>query len=359
MGKKAGRGRGRPPDSDALYRRMATDLQRRISAGAWAGGKLLPSLRKLADTYRVAKRTAALAIDALKQDGWVTPTVRRRLTARNRLRSLDVDGNLVLELSTEPLGDAMGNLDFVDLQTGMTAGVGKLYAPLMIVHDRELQTHLPSRLAQLLPRGILLYGRFLASTLKRYEKLQLPVVLCDSPGEGFALHSVSVDNREGARDAVLRMAALGHRRIGFVQFVHFTTGKIDPDSKQRQEGFLAGMAEARLKAGRQSIYNFFPADGPQSPGIRRMLDAKPAYTAVLAVTASIGEMVVQGAQRMGKEVPRDLLVAGFQGTRVAQPAIPGPRIDFVEIGRRAALLLKEPARPFQHIKIPTRWADGV
>ncbi len=359
------RGPGRPPNSDALYRRIAAELQRKIAAGSFAGGKLLPSLRKLAEEFRVGKRTAALAIDTLKQDGWLTLTAQRRLTARNPKRSLDVDGNLILELVTEPLADAMGNADFVDLQTGMTAGVGKLYAPLLIVHDRELQTHLPHHLPRLSPRGILLYGRFLAATLKRYEKLRLPIVMCDSPAEGWAIHSVSVDNRQAAHDAVLHLAALGHQRIAFVQYVHFTTRKIDPDSKERQIGFLRGMAAAGLKAGQQCIYNSFPSDGPQSVTIRRLLETTPPYTAILTVQCTIAALIVRGARlliqsgALGKERLRNLYVATFQGIHAPYPALPGPRVDFEEIGRRAALLLNEPARPPQHLKVPTRWSDGA
>jgi DNA-binding LacI/PurR family transcriptional regulator len=354
----APRGRGRPPNSRAIYRRIQADVRRMISSGKWARGQPLPSLRSLAERYRVGKCTVNLAMAGLKEDGWVAASSRRHHIARLPESGTNLDGNLVLEVLSSPLEMLNRDPAFRAMQAGINDGVGKLYAPLLIVHDADLRRQIPDRYGDFLPRGILLYGRFKAEILKRYEKMNLPVVLCDIPGAAWKLHSVSVANADATHDAVLRLANLGHRRIAFVQFVQYDMGAVDVDSKQRKEGYLGGMKAAGLNTDPDWIYNSFATDTPRSQNIQRLLRTKPAFTAVICADATRASWVIQGAQHLGKHVPRDLSVVGFQGDSASDPALSGPRTNFEEMGRTAIALLREPIRQPKHFQIQTRWSDG-
>lgn len=70
------------------YRDLASDLRRRIDAGEYAPGDVLPKLTELMETYGLARQTVRAAIALLVAEGLVT-TVRRRGTvvrARSRIR---------------------------------------------------------------------------------------------------------------------------------------------------------------------------------------------------------------------------------------------------------------------------------
>src|SRR5262249_9388710 len=94
---------GRPLDSGALYRRGSDDLRRRLLSGEWKAGMKLPSLSRLSNHYQVSKRTAALAVEQLKDEGWIYARERRQLIARQAQSGLVLEGNFVLEVITRPL----------------------------------------------------------------------------------------------------------------------------------------------------------------------------------------------------------------------------------------------------------------
>jgi hypothetical protein len=328
-----------------------------ISSGKWPAGKALPSLRWLAASYGVGKCTATLAMAGLKEDGWIAVTSGRHI-ARLPESGINLDGNLILEVLSTPLALLNASPDFRTLQAGITDGVGKLYAPLLIVHDGELRAHLPVRFGDFVPRGIVLHGRFKPGVLKRYEMLKLPVVLCDIPGVSWKLHSVSVANVQAAHDAVLRLARLGHRRIAFVQLVHFDMGAVDIDSRQRKEGYLSGMEAAGCKVDSNWIYNSFSSDTPRSLNVQRLLRTRPPFTAVIAANGARADLVIQAAKNLGKQIPDDLSVVGFQSNPPSVPALAGPRIDFEEMGRTAITLLSQPLRQPKQVELATLWSDG-
>jgi len=48
---------------------VAADLRRRIAAGEWQSGQVLPSVASLADHYDVSRSTIGRAIHALEREG--------------------------------------------------------------------------------------------------------------------------------------------------------------------------------------------------------------------------------------------------------------------------------------------------
>jgi GntR family transcriptional regulator len=57
------------------WRQVADDLRRRIEAGEFPAGSMLPSLTSLAEQYQVSRTTARKAVGALRDAGLVE-TVR-------------------------------------------------------------------------------------------------------------------------------------------------------------------------------------------------------------------------------------------------------------------------------------------
>jgi len=105
---------------------------------------------------------------------------------------------------------------------------------------------------------------------------------------------------------------------------------------------LAHKKKRRASAGSKAIFNSFSRDTPESRPIQAILKARPRFTAILTVSPTRAQLVVQAAKNAGLSIPRDLRIACFQGTDAQEPSISGPRIDFEALGRRAVQLLKNP-----------------
>lgn len=73
------------------------------------------------------------------------------------------------------------------------------------------------------------------------DQIQVPIVLINNQEEGEYLHSVAVDDLQGAQLAVTHLLALGHRRIGYI-------GAADrPKSNGRRlTGYLTALQQAGL-----------------------------------------------------------------------------------------------------------------
>ena len=359
MARRSGPQRGRPPGEAPEYERIAAALRARMHANEWPPGAILPSIRKLAQRYRAGPSAVRLALEVLKSEHRVGLGMSRRLVALNPVGASLAFENIVLEVQRNLLGNLLGNSAMRALQAGLEAGVSRLLAPLLIAHDSHFREYLPQALPVRTLRGILLVGPVKAPLLKQYERLPVPVVLVDQASEGLALHSVSVDNRRGAAAATRRLLALGHRRIAFLRRATFSLRDVDPDSREREAGYLDALQEAGLSKPEELPINIVSQERHDGPTLQVLFRAAPRFTAFLAADGWIAQLCLEAAQARGLAVPRDLSIACFQDLQTSRPELSGPRTDFEALGLQAALLLKEPRRPAQHLRIAAAWEDGA
>lgn len=352
------RGRGRPPEPKARYRRVADALRAQMRDGALKPGQNLPSLRRIAREMDVAQFTVRQAVEVLRAEGRIARNARRRLIVRSPYGAISTVGGVIVEVLGGNLHTYLKSGYVQALQRGIEFGAGDLMAPLLIVHDEHLRAHLPPDILDVPARGFVLVGQFQDAVLRKYERRSVPVVLADRPGADLHLHAVAVDNAPAAGDTVARLVALGHRRIAFLRFVQLSLRDIDPDSRERQKGFEAAARAAGLRPADRPVFNHFPNDGPDAPVFRAILDRRPRCTAVVCVDAGGAGRVAAAARARGWTVPRDLSIACFQPAEPAEERWAGPRADFFEMGRKAVRLLEHPLRTPCHERIPTAWHDG-
>ncbi len=348
---------GRPVSSKARYRRIAADLRSRLRSGEFPAGRAIPALRRLARRYRTSDYTVRMAVDLLKREGRIRTSANRQLVATDTGSARGALDGLVLQVTSMSLA-AMHRGPYTDeLARGIQTGVGDMQAPFLALHDPSFRDELPTEALELPLRGIVLFGVFDAGTLSAYEKLGLPVVLVDQPPGKHKLHSVAVDNFDAAHDAATRLIALGHRRLAFVRNIQLNIGRVDPDAREREQGFLAAVKDAGLHRSAARVYSSI-GDKWNSPAMRALTRAKPPFTAVLCASGWRAPMVTLAAEKVKRSVPRDLSVACFQAQEGDYPDFSGPRVDFEEMGRLAAQLLEHPKHPPQHLRVPAIWTDA-
>jgi GntR family transcriptional regulator len=86
------------------YARVTAEIQRRIEAGEYAPGALLPSEYRLAEAFGVSRPTVVRALSSLRQDGWIETRQGRGSFARGRPVASGAARPRALELSETAMG---------------------------------------------------------------------------------------------------------------------------------------------------------------------------------------------------------------------------------------------------------------
>jgi LacI family transcriptional regulator len=182
-------------------------------------------------------------------------------------------------------------------------------------------------------------GQHRAALLDVIQPISVPVVFINmQPVPDQAV--VAIDNFNAGRQATLHLLARGFRKVAII------TGPEDWwESRQREAGWRSAMLEAgrvdesgltRLKA----TGDWYPASGDH--GLEQLIHHDPEIDAVFAFNDPMALGALKAAQRLGRRVPQDLAVIGFDDIPEAgyfYPALTTLRQPLIELGAQAVRLL--------------------
>lgn len=304
-------------------RRAATIAE----VAALAGVSTATVSRALSEPAQLRAGTLARVTKAVQQTGYHPNIAARTLRAGRAMLALvvvpdianpffsDVLRGIEDTLSRQGYGLLIGNLD------------GRAKEALMINVVRAGQVD-----------GVLLLnGRVPHSGGQSLLETGVPIVAVCEAVAGATFPQVDVRNREAARAAVTHLAALGHRRLGYVG------GPLHNVLEQeRQAGFREGMAAAGLDPA-QACY--LPGDFTFAAGVAAatsLLALRPLPTAVFAANDEMAIGLLKAARRAGLDVPGTLSVLGFDGIEFAdyvEPTLTTFRQPRRELGQHGGALL--------------------
>ncbi|MEV7141718.1 LacI family DNA-binding transcriptional regulator [Streptomyces tauricus] len=169
----------------------------------------------------------------------------------------------------------------------------------------------------------------------------MPVVLIGREGSSTRFSSIRVDGQEGVHAAVAHLVAKGHTRIGMLD--HHT--RAEPSI--RYAWFTAAATAHGIDPG-AVVGADQTADGGGA-ALKELLSAHPEVTAVFTFNDIIAIGALREARRLGRSVPRDLAVIGFDGLQLGalvEPPLTSVALDTRQLGALAieqvARLLSEP-----------------
>ncbi|WP_018348314.1 LacI family DNA-binding transcriptional regulator [Longispora albida] len=146
------------------------------------------------------------------------------------------------------------------------------------------------------------------------ESRGVPAVLIGRPLTTPAAY-VDADNAGGARLAVEHLAASGRRRIGIL------AGPQDMAvGVARLAGATEALAAAGLPADLVAYGDFSEASG--AAALRELLDTAPDLDAVFAASDPMAAGALRVLRSLGRAVPGDVAVAGFDDSVIAEHADP-------------------------------------
>lgn len=342
-----------------LYVQLSQILKQRILSGEWRGdGGQLPTEPELSAEFNLARGTVRQALSQLEDEGVV-----RRERGRGTF--------IALRKPTDTTSRSTDQIGFVvpyvrdSFITTILHGVERMAAEHNISvtfkhveNNRDQQaTALEDLIAQDVA-GIILYPTDSAphDSVARLLQSRYPMVLIDRYLRGIYSDYVIADHFGGALQAVQHLLALGHHRIGFVNW------KDDAISMAHR---AVGYQQAIIESG-QPINPAYMCEVESYPQIDDaplydFLKQSPAPTAIFCANDQIALAVYRIARKIGLTVPGDLALVGFGDidlvayldvplTTVAQPTF--------DIGQESVRLLvqriAQPSLGWQRIILPTQ-----
>lgn len=211
-----------------------------------------------------------------------------------------------------------------------------LYATLAVDED-NVPSESPRLLSEDHVDGLLLVGAFVDETLAHVlRERPLPVVLVDAYSARKGYDSVVSDNFRGAYEAVTYLIERGHRHIGMVGS-HLLAY---PSFRERRQGYLQALQEFGIES------TCFADSSQDSADVTRatmtLLRDHPQLTALFGCNDHAALAAMRAAQALGRCVPQDLSLVGFDDIDLAQhvhPRLTTMYVDKVGMGRLAVQLL--------------------
>jgi LacI family transcriptional regulator len=149
--------------------------------------------------------------------------------------------------------------------------------------------------------------------------------------QAFGEPEVAVDNAAGIAAMVAALAGLGHRRVAFLA---------GPPSlfvaRDRLEGYRRGIVDQGLEADdRLVVATTFDREGGRA-GVDALLDTGAPFTAISCANDLLALGALDRLAELGRRVPDDVSVAGFDDISVAAtttPRLSTVRLPLRELGR--------------------------
>ena len=214
--------------------------------------------------------------------------------------------------------------------------INLLFATVPVDEDNHPQD-MPRMLLEDNLDGLLLVGAFVDSTITRLlERSSKSTVLVDAYAVGNGYDSVVSDNIRGAYMAVSYLIERGHRHIGLVG----SLPNAYPSIADRCSGYIQALHDHGIS--QEYFADSHIATNEAAETVADLLRQYPQVTALFCCNDMMATAAMQAAQALGRRLPDDLSIIGFDNIDLAEhvtPALTTMHVDKVSMGRLAVQLL--------------------
>jgi LacI family transcriptional regulator len=188
--------------------------------------------------------------------------------------------------------------------------------------------------------GIILFPAYESEDeMKSFADHYQPVVVVGRFFEHPGIGLVVMKSYQGARLAVDYLVSKGHTAIGMI------AGSATPLSlMQRVEGFRDGLRDHGLPVVDEWLLSGPPVLDHGVEAARQLLTQHPQVTAVFAYNDLLALGAIQACKALGRRVPDDFAVVGFddiQFASMASPALTTVHVDKYKLGQQSMIRLLE------------------
>lgn len=184
----------------------------------------------------------------------------------------------------------------------------------------------------------------------------IPCVAINNYVVDLKITCVAVDNLGGAQSAVNYLVSLGHKKIA-----HLTGDLITQAAALRLEGYKLALQKNHIPLREDYIFKTDYSRGQARQAAQELLKMPEAPTAVFVASDAMALEVMAVARELGKELPRDLSIVGFDDNPsglygpVALTTVRQPLVKMAQEGvnRLNALMNAKEKAKIEKIILPT------
>ncbi len=175
-----------------------------------------------------------------------------------------------------------------------------------------------------------------AQTIEELVEGKIPVVLLSRSIEGTSVATVAVDSYAGGRLAAEYLISLGHKAVGYLSEPLTVTSSVE-----RLRGFQEVMDEQGRTTVLPSDYGFGITTGQR---MAAQLLSNPEITALFGANDQLAVGALQACREMGRKVPEQISVVGFDDTvfaKIVTPTLTTVAQPMYQLGAQTLRLLIE------------------
>ncbi|MFA5410953.1 MAG: LacI family DNA-binding transcriptional regulator [Candidatus Omnitrophota bacterium] len=185
-------------------------------------------------------------------------------------------------------------------------GIGTLCEALkldLLLHLTDSRTSLNLKGA-----GGIIFADIIGNRSQLEEALNkgVPCVVINNYVEDLPVNCIAIDNIGGAEAAVNYLISLGHKKIA-----HISGDLITQAASQRLEGYKRAMKKNGIAIATEYIFQTDYSRGQARQAAEKIIKMPQAPSAVFVASDSMALEVMAVARELGKEIPRDLSIMGF------------------------------------------------
>jgi DNA-binding LacI/PurR family transcriptional regulator len=312
----------------------------------------MPKQVKLNDVARLAGVSLGTASQALNQRSNVSEETRARVLEaaiglgylKDPIKTLHAQEISVVGMLTKHdvnLNTTV-NAFYSHVQAGVEQACRDYGLSLMVsaieVDRQNRPVALPAMIKEQHPDALLFIGTFLDDTIDTiFRDLEIPIVLVDSYAPHLPYDSVVTDNRQGTVLAINHLVEHGHKHIGLIGSYE----KSAPSILERRAAYLGAIQQRGLEPYIEDS-DLLKATGYAAT--KKLLERSPEVTAIFACNDEVATGVMQAVRDMGKSVPKDVSIVGFDNvdyTADLYPPLTTIHVHKTWMGRMSVRMLVE------------------
>jgi len=225
----------------------------------------------------------------------------------------------------------------------------------LLLHLTDSHTRNPLNLRGL---GGVMFSDIIGTRYQVEEALSsgIPTIIINNYVKDLPVSCIAIDNAGGAENAVNYLISSGHKKIA-----HISGDVATQAAALRLEGYIQALKKNNIPVKEEYILKTDYSRGQARSAAETLLKMADAPTAVFVASDSMALEVMTLAREMGKNIPADLSIVGFDDnpsglygpvalTTVRQPLIKMAEEGVKELNR--LMTLKKGAQP-RKIILPT------
>ncbi len=294
------------------------DIKKAINSGKYEPGQKIPSENQLSEEYHVTRQTVRKALAKLIDEGYLYAVhgsgtyVAKRLSKRGYSKNIAVVSTYmsdyifprVIQGINQGLSD---NSYSILLKTTNNSRKGEAWCM-----EELLSKNIDGMIIEPSQSAISCQHQVLYDQM---DSMGIPYVFIQGCYEAMMDRPyVMLDDVEGGRLITEHLIKLGHRRIAGIFKADDTQGIL------RHKGYVKALQESGIAYDPDMVIWFHTKDRATKPmeGILRLIENGMSFHAVVCYNDEIAADVIKGLANIGRSVPHDISVTGFDNSLLAK-----------------------------------------